>query len=120
MPRTPLALEAVRAGTVRPADLRPTARELLRQAEVARRDGNPQLADNLVRGAELVDVPEDTILRIYERLRPHRSTYAELTEMALELEGSGALANARLVRAARDAYRRCGTLAESVGGAGDG
>jgi propanediol dehydratase small subunit len=115
MSRPELTLAAVRNADLQPADLRPTKQDVERQARAARDDGNPQLADNLLRAAELIDVPEETILRVYEALRPHRSTYAELTDVARHLEADGAPANAQLVRAARDAYRRCGTLSEVSG-----
>ena len=49
----------------------PEALEL--QAQVAEAAARPQLAENLRRAAELVAVPEETILEIYRALRPGRA-----------------------------------------------
>ena len=75
-PVTDLTLEAVRAGEVSVADLRIHPETLERQALVAEQHGNPQLADNLRRAAELTELPDDDVLGIYEALRPGRSTAA--------------------------------------------
>ena len=48
--------------------------------------GFRQLAANLRRAAELTAVPNAELLRMYEMLRPGRSTYAELQELAARLE----------------------------------
>ena len=58
-------------------DLRITATALRQQAEIARAAGRDTLAENFERGAELVDVPQDTIMRIYELLRPGRAKSTE-------------------------------------------
>lgn len=58
---------------------------LVHQAEIAERAGRRQLAENLRRAAELVDVPDDFILQVYNALRPRRSTAAELAAYALRL-----------------------------------
>ena len=44
--------------------------------------GRPQLADNLLRAAELAPLPDETILEIYTALRPRRSSAAELEAWA--------------------------------------
>ncbi len=59
---------------------------LMLQAKVALQDGKPQLAENFVRAAELIDVPDDEILKMYNSLRPYRSTEEELKEIARKLE----------------------------------
>ena len=43
------------------------------QAEIARAAGRPMLAANFERAAELVDVPQDFIMSVYELLRPGRA-----------------------------------------------
>jgi propanediol dehydratase small subunit len=68
-----LTLEALEGGEVAMEDLRITPEALRQQAEIARAAGRPTLARNFERGAELVDVPQDVILRIYELLRPGRA-----------------------------------------------
>lgn len=81
-----ITLDAVLAGKVRMEDLRVTAEALELQAQVAEGAGRPQLAENLRRGAELVAVPEDLILKVYNALRPGRVPEAELLALAGLLE----------------------------------
>jgi propanediol dehydratase small subunit len=92
--------------TVTPAELRATPETLRLQADVARAAGQTQLADNLVRAAELAPLPDDTILAIYTALRPGRATRAELDAWAERLDEWGAPATAAFVREAADVYDR--------------
>ncbi len=103
-------LDAVRAGAVTMADFRITADTLRRQAGVARAHGNPQLAENFERAAELVPLPDEQVMALYELLRPRRATAAELEAAAAGLEASGAPRNAALVREAAAVYARRGLL----------
>ena len=105
-----LTLEAVRRGEVSLADLRIHPETLERQAEVAAGHANPQLAENLRRGAELVAFGDDELLQLYDRLRPGRSSAAELQAMADDLEARGARRCAALVREAQAAYLRRGLV----------
>jgi propanediol dehydratase small subunit len=93
------------------SELRATAETLRLQAEVARAAGRTQLADNLLRAAELAGVQDDTILEIYTALRPRRSTAAELADWAERLDGWDAPATAAFVREAAEVYARRGFLA---------
>jgi len=106
-----LTVEAVRAGEVGLADLRIHPDTLERQAAVAQEHGNPQLADNLRRAAELTRLPDDEILAVYEALRPGRSTQAQLTELAGSLAARGLPRCAALVAEAADVYARRGLSA---------
>jgi propanediol dehydratase small subunit len=82
-----------------------TSETLRMQAEAARNAGYTQLAENLTRAAELATVPNDDLLRMYELLRPGRSTHAELVALAETLETHyGATENAKLVREAAEVY----------------
>jgi propanediol dehydratase small subunit len=82
-------------------DLRVTAEALELQAQVAEAANRPQLAENLRRAAELVGVPEDTILEIYRALRPGRADKQELLALADRLVATyGAHRCAALVREA--------------------
>jgi propanediol dehydratase small subunit len=92
------------------ADLRATPATLRLQADVARAAGRPQLADNLLRAAELAALPEEAILAIYGALRPGRSTAAELDAWAARLDDGGAPVTARFVREAAEVYARRGLL----------
>jgi propanediol dehydratase small subunit len=79
-PIAELTLERVLAGELAPDDVRVGPETLRLQAEFAERGGNPQLADNLRRGAELTAFADDELLRFYELLRPGRATGAEMDE----------------------------------------
>lgn len=68
-----LTLEAVEADAVTLEDLRITPQALLDQAQIAEDAGRPTLAGNFRRAAELVDVPQDFMLEVYELLRPGRA-----------------------------------------------
>ena len=92
-------------------ELRATPETLRLQATIARDAGRAQLADNLLRAAELAPLPDETILAIYTALRPRRSTAAELEAWAAELESRNAPASAVFVREAAQAYAERGLLA---------
>jgi len=106
-----LTVEAVRAGEVGLADLRIHPDALERQAVVAEQHGNPQLAENLRRAAELTRLPDDEVLAVYEALRPGRSTPAQLAELAASLAARGLPRCAALVSEAADIYARRGLSA---------
>ena len=105
-----ITLDAVLAGEVGPQDVRISSETLRLQAEFAEQGGNPQLAENLRRGAELCAFADDELLAFYETLRPGRSTAAELDDLAARLEARGAERCAALVREARGAYVRRGLI----------
>jgi propanediol dehydratase small subunit len=106
-----LTVDAIRAGEVGVADLRIHPETLERQAMVAEKHENPQLADNLRRAAELTQLPDDEVLAIYEALRPGRSTAAQLTELAGSLGERGLPRCAALVAEAAEVYARRGLTA---------
>ena len=72
-PLSDITLDAVLAGDVTIEDLRITPQALEAQADVARAAGRPRLADNFLRAADLVGVPQDLVMRAYELLRPGRA-----------------------------------------------
>ena len=96
---------------VETAELRATPETLRLQAEVAREAGRMQLAENLLRAAELAVLPDETILEIYTALRPRRSSADELTAWAAQLDGWGAPVTAAFVREAARVYAERGLLA---------
>ena len=98
-----ITLESVVDGKVGMEDLRVTAEALEMQAQVADAASRPQLAENLRRAAELVAVPEGTILEIYRALRPGRADRQYLYALANDLEAQyGARRCAALVREAAE------------------
>ena len=105
-----ITLDAVASGALRSADIRIGAEALCHQAEVAAAGGNPQLAENLRRAAELTAFGDEEVLSLYEALRPSRSSAAELEALATDLVARGAPLCAQLIAEALDAYRRRGLL----------
>jgi propanediol dehydratase small subunit len=101
-----VTLERVVAGEIGAPDVRISPETLRLQADFAEQGGNPQLAENLRRGAELTAFSDDELLRVYETLRPGRATPAEMDDLAEALSGRGAERCAALVREARAAYVR--------------
>jgi propanediol dehydratase small subunit len=81
-----ITLEGVLNGSVGPQDVRITAETLEMQAQVAESIGRKTLAGNFRRAAELIAVPDQRILEIYNALRPYHSTKEELLAIADELE----------------------------------
>lgn len=105
-----ITLDAIDQGQVTMEDLRITGPALLQQAEIARAAHRETLAANFERAAELAEVPEDTIMRIYELLRPGRAKSKEdLLAAAKELhESFGARRLSAFVAEAADVYERRG------------
>ncbi|HVT53466.1 MAG TPA: diol dehydratase small subunit [Dongiaceae bacterium] len=68
-----ITVEALKSGAVTIDDLRITQDALLMQAEIAEAAGRPRLGSNFQRAAEMVDVPQDYLLKAYELLRPGRA-----------------------------------------------
>ena len=98
-------LQSVLDGTLRMSDLRIAPETLELQAQIAESAGRRQLAENLRRAAELVNVPETRILEVYQALRPGRSTPSQLERLAGELESEyRARRCARFLREAAQAY----------------
>jgi propanediol dehydratase small subunit len=100
----PLDELELHAENVTAGELRATPETLRLQAEVARSAGQAQLADNLLRAAELAPLPDETVLAIYTALRPGRSTPDDLEEWAARLEEWHAPATAAFVRDAARVY----------------
>ncbi len=103
-----ITLEGVLSDRISLEDLRITGRALRQQAEIAKAAGRPTLAENFERGAELVDVPQDVIMRVYELLRPGRANSKdELIAVAKELRDVyGAEGVAAFIEEAADVYER--------------
>ncbi len=103
-------VEAAVNGNLSVADLRMDPATLAGQAVVADEGGNPQLAENFLRAAELALIDDEEVLQLYEALRPHRSTAGELDTLRVSLEARGASRCAELVRQAGVVYARRGLL----------
>lgn len=109
-PLAEVTLEGVLDGSVTMEDLRITGAALRQQAEIARAANRPTLAANFERAAELVGVPQETLMRIYELLRPGRATSKDdLLLAAKELRDQhGASVMAAFVTEAAEVYEQRG------------
>ena len=106
-----ICLEKVASGKIDAQDIRIGSETLELQAQVAEKHGRPQLALNFRRAAELTRIPDEEVLKIYNALRPGRSTQEELSTMAKELEKKyQAKINAAFIMEAVKAYEKRGLL----------
>lgn len=104
---TDINMKAVMEGTVTAEDIKISKEVLMLQAEVARADGKKQLAKNFIRSAELIDIPDERVLDIYNMLRPHRATESDLENLITELENTyDAMMCADLVRETKAVYKK--------------
>jgi propanediol dehydratase small subunit len=92
------------------SDLRMDPEVLGHQAAVAEAGGNPQLAENFRRAAELAVIDDEEVMGLYDALRPYRSTAEQLEELRASLEARGASRCAELVSQAAVVYARRGLL----------
>jgi propanediol dehydratase small subunit len=82
-PLDAITVAALKSGAATMNDLRITKDSLLMQAEIAEAAGRPRLGSNFQRAADMVDVPQDFLLKAYELLRPGRAkAKAELLDAA--------------------------------------
>ncbi|MBU3875808.1 diol dehydratase small subunit [Faecalicatena sp. AGMB00832] len=108
---TDITLDEVMKNHVSADDIKISKDMLKAQGQVAKEAGNDPMEKNFERAAELVDVPDDVILKMYDKLRPNRSTKLELVLMAQELlEKYNAKNCARLVMEAAEVYEKRGIL----------
>lgn len=107
---TDVTVEAACNGELVLDDIRISRETLIKQAENAERSGSAQLGLNLRRAAEMTALSAEDMLAAYESLRPGRSSFDELEELALRLDAHDAPTCAALVREAADVYRRRGLL----------
>ncbi|GAA2182773.1 propanediol dehydratase small subunit PduE [Brooklawnia cerclae] len=105
------SFDKLKSGELTAADFRIAPETLKLQAEVADSVGRESLGRNMRRAAELIKVPDDELLDVYNSLRPYRSTKAELYKIADKLESDyGCTVNAAFIREAADVYEKRGRL----------
>ncbi|MCC6498034.1 MAG: diol dehydratase small subunit [Propionibacteriaceae bacterium] len=105
------SLEKLKNGELTADDFRIAPETLEMQAQVAESVDRDSLARNMRRAAELIAVPDDQLLSVYNALRPYRSTKAELYGIADELEQKyKCKVNAAFIREAADVYEKRGRL----------
>ncbi|MDO4518702.1 MAG: diol dehydratase small subunit [Eubacteriales bacterium] len=106
-----ITIEEIKRGNVNADDIKISSEMLKKQGQVAKEADNPQMEANFERASELVNVPDEVILTMYNKLRPNRSTKKELVMMATELlEKYHAPHCAKLVLEAADIYEKRGIL----------
>jgi propanediol dehydratase small subunit len=105
-----VTLDSLVAGNIGMEDLRITAEALGHQAQIARAAGRPTLAETFERAGELVDVPQDFLMQVYELLRPGRAqSKIELLAAATTLrEAHAAKSLALFIEEAAEVYERRG------------
>ena len=109
-PADELTLDRLARDELAADDVRISPDTLEHQARIAEQHGNPQLAANFRRAAELALVPEAELMAMYEALRPHRSSATDLEALAVRLDAYPAPKCAALVREAAAVYARRGLL----------
>ncbi len=108
---TEITLDEVMKGHISSDDIKISKETLKAQGQVAKENGNDPMEKNFERAAELVDVPDEVILKMYDKLRPNRSTKLELVMLAQELiEKYNAKNCAKLVMEAVEIYEKRGIL----------
>lgn len=106
-----ITLDEIKKGNVTAEDIKISKEMLFNQGQVAKENDNPELSHNFERASELVDVPDDIILRMYNKLRPNRATKLELVTLAKELlDQYKAVYCAKLVLEAAEIYEKRGIL----------
>lgn len=105
-----LDLASLENGSVAMEDLRVTSHALKMQGDIARSVNRNKLAENFDRAAELVAVPQDYLMEIYELLRPGRAAdKITLQNVADDLRKSyGAELMAGFIEEAAEVYERRG------------
>jgi propanediol dehydratase small subunit len=109
-PLAEITLDAVIKGEVTMEDLRITPQALRAQAEISRAAGRSTLAINFERAAELVEVPQEFIMSVYELLRPGRAqSKQQLLDAAQEMRNThSAKRVAQFIEEAADIYEKRG------------
>jgi propanediol dehydratase small subunit len=104
-----ITIENILSGNIKAEDIKISKETLLLQGEISEKEGRPQLKENFQRASEIIEVPDNILLGIYDKLRPNRSTKDELIQIAEELIKSyGAHNCAKLIMEAVQVYEKRG------------
>ena len=102
-----ITMDNIMSGELGIDDVSISKETLILQAEVARQAGRIQLAENFIRAAELISIPDDEILEMYDKLRPNRSTEEDLIQLIDKLETQyEAKVCANFVRSTLEVYKK--------------
>jgi propanediol dehydratase small subunit len=106
-----LSIEGILSGELTAEDFRIHGERLNHQAKVAEDAGYTQLAENLRRAAELTHMSNEEVFEIYNTLRPRRTSYTEMINLADRLESERqAFLTASLLREAAEVYLKRGIV----------
>jgi propanediol dehydratase small subunit len=106
-----LSVQGILSGELTAEDFRIHGERLNHQAKAAEDAGYTQLAENLRQAAELTHMSNEEILEIYNTLRPRRTSYTEMIDMADRLENERkAPLTASLLREAAEVYLKRGIV----------
>ena len=106
-----LRIEDVLRGELSSDDFRISAETLCRQAQTALDAGYRQVAENLLRAAELTRLSNEEVLNIYDKLRPGRTTYPGMKAIAERLESDfNAPLTAAFIPEAAEVYLKRGIV----------
>ena len=75
---TDITLDEILKDHIGPDDIKISKEMLRAQGQVAKEAGNDPMEKNFERASELVDVPDDVILKMYDKLRPNPVSYTHL------------------------------------------
>ncbi len=108
-----LSIQGILSGDLTAEDFRIHGETLNHQARVSEEAGYAQLAENLRIAAELTHMSNEEILDIYNTLRPRRTSYKEMIDMAERLQNEfTAPLTAAFVREAAAVYLKRGIVKE--------
>jgi propanediol dehydratase small subunit len=108
-----LSIQGILSGDLKAEDFRIHGETLNHQARVSEEAGYTQLAENLRLAAELTHMSNEEILDIYNTLRPRRTSYKEMIDMAERLQNEfTAPLTAAFVREAAAVYLKRGIVKE--------
>lgn len=108
-----LSIQGILSGDLVAEDFRIHGETLNHQARVAEEAGYTQLAENLRLAAELTHMSNEEVLDIYNTLRPRRTSYKEMIDMAERLQNEfTAPLTAAFVREAAAVYLKRGIVKE--------
>ena len=106
-----LSIQGILSGDLSAEDFRIHGETLNHQARVSEEAGYAQLAENLRIAAELTHMSNEEILDIYNTLRPRRTSYKEMIDMAERLQNEfTAPLTAAFVREAAEVYLQRGIV----------
>ena len=106
-----LTIENVMSGSLSEDDFRTCPETLIIQAEEAEAAGYVSLGRNFRRAAELTAIPHQEVIEIYNQLRPGRTNYRRLMDLAGRLISEyKAQLTAELLKSAAEAYLKRGLI----------